>query len=457
VHPRDIPPTPSAVTALWAAYIAVLPFHRVWRLPWFDLKLQPPEIVFVGLAVASVVVCWRRRMDWRFTFADVAVPGWVAANVLALLLAKQPIDREAEIEALAAAYLAGLYAAIRITATPRLLDRFSEWFSYSAMAAAALGIAGVVAAWMGQPTRLATVVVLPYLGGVARAQALTTGPGMLSSILLMAVPLFVGSRMGHVWRRRDTAGLLLLVIGITATVSKTALCLAAALSVMWACGPAVRDIDASRRSRVRWWAASAVSLAVVVMMAIGSHVMVMRRADIANLSSAQLVGGRPFASFHWNDESWVLMPTTYTFNNEASLLAIERSWPIGLGPAGQPAFTASLQRDGQFPPSILMRTPHSTYLGAAAERGVAGAVALVALLVAAGITIQQLLAQARKPDAPFGVARSRWQVAAYAGAGTGFLIEALSTDLLNCRHYWLLLAIVVARLNAERGDGPLYR
>jgi len=67
--------------------------------------------------------------------------------------------------------------------------------------------------------------------------------------------------------------------------------------------------------------------------------------------------------------------------------------------------------------------------------------ALMALLTAAGITIHQLLT---------GPARRRWEAAAFAGIGTGFLIEALSTDLLNCRHYWLLLAVVVARSDSVR-------
>lgn len=48
-------------------------------------------------------------------------------------------------------------------------------------------------------------------------------------------------------------------------------------------------------------------------------------------------------------------------------------------------------------------------------------------------------------EAPGGL---RWEAAAYAGAGTAFLIEALSTHLLNCRHYWWLLAVMAARLGA---------
>ena len=441
MHEPDPRTASRLVRPLWAAYVAVLPFHRVWRLPWFGLKLQPPEIIFLGLAAVSIALLWRGRRPGRLALADVAVSAWVGANVVALLFASGPWAREAVIEACGAVYLAGLYAAIRITSTPRLLDRFSAWFSYSAMAAAALGIIGVVVSWIGYPTRLSTTVVLPYVGLAARAQAFTAGPGMLSSILLMAVPLFLAGRIERRWNRRDVAGLAILTLGLIATVSKTALCLTASLSVMWACGQPVGEAGSSRRSHVPLWSAVAVSLCVAMVMAVASHVMVLRDADVPSMSTLQLVGGRPIATFHWRGESWVLIPTTYTFNNEASLVAIARTWPAGVGPAGQPAFTAMLQREGRFPPSILMKTPHSTYLGTAAERGVAGVAALMALLTAAGITIHQLLT---------GPARRRWEAAAFAGIGTGFLIEALSTDLLNCRHYWLLLAVVVARSDSVR-------
>jgi hypothetical protein len=48
------------------------------------------------------------------------------------------------------------------------------------------------------------------------------------------------------------------------------------------------------------------------------------------------------------------------------------------------------------------------------------------ILVSGGMTINRLLADS---------ARLRWEAAAYAGAGAAFLIKAISTDLINCRHY----------------------
>lgn len=217
---RDTDVASAAVATLWAGYLLLLPFHRVWVLPWLGVKLQPPEIVFLGLAAAAAAMWLRGRVRWRLTVADAAAATWLAANLLAFVWSSEPRGRDALIETLSAAYLVSLYVAVRLTATPQLLDRFGEWFGHSAAAAAALGIAGSLASNAGLPNRLATVAVtLPYFGDAARAQAFTAGPQMLASILLTAVPLFVAGRMTRGWRRRDGALILLLVLGLGATVS----------------------------------------------------------------------------------------------------------------------------------------------------------------------------------------------------------------------------------------------
>ncbi len=437
-----------AVAALWAGYLLILPFHRVWVLPWLGAKLQPPEVVFLGLAIAAAAMWMRGEVHWRFTYADAAAASWLAAHLLALAWSSEARSRDGLIQTLGAAHLMSLYLAVRLTATPRLLDRFGEWFGYSAAVAAALGIAGSLAAYAGLPNPLATVALtpVPYLGHAARAQAFTAGPQMLASILLMAIPLFVAARMAQGWRRRDAALVLLLVLGLGATVSKTAMCLAAALIVMWASAGQTRQGPQSRRSRARLRVAVATCLIVTSVFALGSHVMVLRESAVTSMSMTQLVGGSPLASFRWHDEAWVVMPTTYLFNKQASLHAIGRKWPEGVGPAGQAAFTSGLQREGRFPTTIWLVTPHSTYLGTVAELGAAGLAALLLILFAGGTIINRLLADS---------ARLRWEAAAYAGVGAAFLIEAISTDLLNCRHYWFLLAVMAARLDwRARRSGP---
>jgi hypothetical protein len=429
------------VTVLWAAYLFLLPVHRVWSLPWFGTKLQPPELVLVVLAAVAVVWWWRGRVVWRPVAGDAAAGAWLLANFIAVVTLDGNLrftDSRALTEALGAVSLVGLYTAVRLTATSRLLDRAGEWIGLAAVVAAALGLAGVALAWCGVPTRLATVVMtlVPYLENAPRAQAFTAGPQMLASILLLAGPLFVGNRLSHGWRRRDTAVILLIALALVATLSKSLLCAAAAAAVMWASGRSNVADGRSREGRRRAWLAAGVCAVVVVVYTAGSHLMLVRSANVERWRVGQVVAGQPVAAFGWSGDTWLLMPTTYLHNKEASLRAIEAAWPAGVGPGQQPAFTARLQRDGLIPTSVWMTTPHSTFLGPVAELGAAGLVALGLLLLAGGLGIRRLLRSTSLP---------RWEAAAYAGAGAAFLIEAISTDLLNCRHYWWLFAIIAAR------------
>jgi len=262
-----------AVATLWALYLLALPFQRLWVLPWLGIKFQPPEVVFLGLAAATAAMWMRGRARWRFAFADTAAAAWLGANLLAFAWSGDQQGRAGLIETLSAFYVVSLYVVVRVTATPQLLDRFGQWFAFSAAVAAALGIVGSLASHAGFANRLATVVALtpvPYVGNAARAHAFTAGPQMLASILLMAIPLLIASRMQHGWRRRDRALVLLLVLGLVATLSKTALCLVAALSVMWAFAARRPQPPPSRHSRARVWVAVAIWLVVTVVFALGS-------------------------------------------------------------------------------------------------------------------------------------------------------------------------------------------
>lgn len=429
------------VAVVWAAYLFLLPVHRVWSLPWFGTKLQPPELVLLVLAAAAAVQWWRGRVVWRPAAGDAAAAAWLMANLIAVLAMDGHLrftDARALTEALGAVSLVGLYVAVRLTATSGLLERAGEWIGLAAAVAAALGLVGVVLAWCGVPTRLATVVMtlVPYVQNAPRAQAFTAGPQMLASILLLAGPLFVGNRLSRGWRRRDTVVILLIALGLMATLSKSVLAAVAAAAVMWASGRSIRADGRRSGDHRRAWLAAGVCAAVVVVYTAGSHLMLVRDADVDRWRVGQVVAGQPVAAFSWFGDTWLVMPTTYLYNKQASLRAIEAAWPAGIGPGQQPAFTARLQRDGLIPGSMWMTTPHSTYLGTVAELGAAGLAALVLLLLAGSLGIRRLRRSTSVP---------RWEAAAYAGAGAAFFIEAISTDLLNCRHYWWFFAIIAAR------------
>ena len=402
---------PRVVAGLWTACLVSLPFHRVWTLPWLGTKLQPPELMFLALAAAAAVLWWRGEVHWRFSPIDAGVTAWILANLLAIGVTwRGPYISHsvAVTEVAGSLYLAALYVVVRMTATRELLNRFASMFTWSAAIAATVGVVGVGLSWLGLTTRLATLAQtpVPYLGFASRALGLTAHPGMLASILVLAVLLHSGRVEGR-WRRRDVGVLLLLLVGLLLTVSKTMVCLVAGLAVM--VGMA-RGRRASRRMR---WAATVVWVMVALVFTIGAHVMLVRESAVGRLRSAQIVAGDPLTRVRGvAAEPWVLMPTTYLFNKHASLLAVYRTWPWGVGPGGHNVFVATLQQERTYPPMIFpdFTDPHSTYFGSAAELGTAGLMALLILLSTVSVTVVRLVRDGSMPGwtaASYGWSRRR--------------------------------------------------
>ena len=332
-------------------------------------------------------------------------------------------------------YLLFLYAVVRLTATAHRVDRFLDWYPTSVAIAALLGLLGVAAAAFGTQTPLTTpMAALPYVGKAARAQALTPGPQMLANLLLAAIPLAIARAQTRGWSPGRRALMCLLVLGLLVTFSKTVLCVVVALAIMSAV------LDRHRRF------ATLVAVAAATLFLAVTHVVVTKAVKVPALEASQVIAGTPWMSFSWAGDRWVVAPTTYVANKAASLHAIRNSWPIGLGPAQQASYAAALRGSGHYPASIRyarFMEPHSTYLGTVAELGVAGAVAGL-LLIGAGISTMRVWVRRQPSD---------WMAAAVCGIFAGVLLEASATDLMNCRHYWWLLAIVAARTCAPIRGG----
>lgn len=419
------------VTVAWAAAVFLLPIQAVSIFPWLGGRVQPPDLIIVILAISAAPSLW--RSGWPGSVALDVAAAWPLAMAASLLLSGQWRSPSATLEVVGAFYLLLLYVVVRLTATPERIDRFLDWYPTSVAIAAFLGLVGVAAAAFGTETPLTTpMAALPYVGQAARAQALTPGPQMLANLLLAAIPLTIARAQTRGWTpgRRGLAWLL--ILGLLATHSKTVLSVIVALAIMSAV-----------LRRHRRLAAVAAAAAAVTFLAV-THVVVTKDFNVPGLEASQVLAGTPWTSFSWGGDRWVVAPTTYVANKAASLQAISDSWPIGLGPAQQASYAAALRGSGDYPASIhyaRFMEPHSTYLGTAAELGGAGVVAGL-LLIAAGISTLRRWVRSHPSD---------WTVAAVCGIFAGVLLEASATDLMNCRHYWWLLAIVAAK--TARPDG----
>ena len=404
-----------------------LPVHAV---P--GLVVQPAELLALPLLAyaASRVVRDGRLVTW--TSVDVGVLSWLAGVVIAAVVffARGGVpDGDVLHDVGATAYLAVLYFGIRVVADDAIVGAAIEAFISGATVAAILGVIGFALSELGVHTPLAFAAdsVYPYLGNAARARALTATPNMLASILMLAM-LLLASGVASRWSalmRGVAFGLLSL--GFALAFSKTVVALVAGLVILWA----LRTARGSRRAALGiaiWLVASAA-------FSVFSHLAVVcDTATRPRLEEAMFISGEPLFTLDFAGRRCALHPTNYFFNKRASLIAIERSWPWGIGPGRHPAFAGQLRREGLYPVTQWLGAPHSSYSGSAAELGLAGVLGLAAFLGGLSLGIRDALR--RETTRPLAVAA--------AAAFAALLIEAIATDVMHFRHYTWLAALVGA-------------
>lgn len=382
------------------------------------------------LIALALVKIRHLRHDFVWTGVDAGVLVWLAAvgtgGALSLLRDKT-VDGVVLRDFATTLYLALLYFAIRVLPDKGLVDAAGSALVVGATLASALGAIGVVLSELriDTPLALAADSPYPYLGSAARARALTATPNMLASILMLGLLLLAAGAAPRLGSASRLAAIVL-SLGLALTFSKTAVPLAAGLAVVWM----LRCERSSALARI----AVAISwLAAATVFGVFSHVVVLcGDADRERLEQAMFIAGERWGHVDLLGRRCDLYPTNYSFNKKASLIAVERSWPWGIGPGRHPAFALGLQREGLYPKTQWLGTPHSSYTGAAAELGLLGILGLASFLGALALGIRDALR--REATRPLGV----------AGAATlaALLIEAFATDLMHFRHYTWLAALV---------------
>jgi O-antigen ligase len=336
-------------------------------------------------------------------------------------------------------YLVALYSAIRVTTDRVALERFPSIYVGAAAVATVLAAFGFALALAGVETRRAFPAgsPFPYLGSSARAQAFTPTPNMLASILMLGFFLVVFAWRGE--RRMRVLLAAVIGLGFLLTLSKAIVCLAAGLA---AAAYVARQPGSGSRFRLAA-AVVAVSLSAVLYAVTPHFIVVPASADRMEMERVMLTAGDPVGRFALAGDEYMVLRTNYYFNKRTSIVALRETWPVGVGPGRQQEFAGELQREGRYPQNLWLAAPHSTYLGVAAEAGLAGLLGLVAFLSSVTLGVRRL---GWSSAAPRGVA------AAAVGALVALGIEGINTDVMHFRHYWWLAAIIAGWASLEARD-----
>lgn len=427
----------TMASAMLGLYILALPFHRsVWKLPRLGSRVQPAELMLAVLAAFVLVRLVSGRTRFWFSPLDAPVLLWLAANIVGNLIVG--FDGRLIMETAKVAAVVLVYFSFRLLASGDFLGRLADLFLLSALITSLLAIAGSVLSLFGMRTALAVqMVTYPYLGAIGRAAAFTSTPNMLGSILMTALLLKAAQWLDEGRARKRDAAAAVCLLAFVAAVSKTILCFLLGLAVL----ALLRPNRQARPARI------AAVIAIILLAALylaGSHFVLSR--SLTPQVRANMEQGHVTRTVH-RLGPLLAIETSYMTIKRSSLRVLADRFPLGVGTRSFKALVPSLKQKGIYNRETEDFDPHCTPLGTLVELGLAGGAALLLLFLAVLYALRSL----RRTSPP----RFQPMVTAMIALFAALCLEAWVTDIMNFRHYWLLLGVLAWLLRpGSRAEKP---
>lgn len=414
--------------AFLLAYIVSTAFTDVLALPGIASKIQLSELIFIPLFGVWMFQIIRVKkflnppihsLEWAILFYI------FFAMISSLISGKQ----SSWLEVAGLIYLAVVYLIFKTS-----LNLFIHPTNFIVGAFIACGIiAGIagIAGWVLSILDFDTSLAMPpdhpypYVGPVPRATGWMVSPNMLfnliSVVILIYFPLFLENRKKKIYHY---VLLAVLFAGALLTFSKSILLLLIGILLIL--------FGNNMTSKKVKTALTVICSVLFIVFLAGTHVLVRTesREDWIYKREKSYTAARPF--LEW--KGFEFYQTNYTINKSAALRA-GLEYPLhGVGPGQFNDYVGKLKERGKYPDHFINFDPHSTYLGAFAEGG-------LPLFFIVIFIVWQIVLLVRKQK------HSEEEHNALASGVTFALLfmgmEAISMDVLNFRHLWILLAVLM--------------
>jgi hypothetical protein len=174
---------------------------------------------------------------------------------------------------------------------------------------------------------------------------------------------------------------------------------------------------------------AAVTLFIVYIL--GTHFIIIEKDQDSEPLKGDYIAGSALIE----TDNYSMYPSQYWSLKEISLEAISQSFPWGLGPGKFNDFAHELKKYDAYPTHVPYPDPHSMYLGTLAENGLLG------LIVLGGIIYFVVKYSRRILN---NQSANQYMLACLPSIFIVIGIEAIATDVMNFRHYWILLILLVS-------------
>jgi hypothetical protein len=354
---------------------------------------------------------------------DLFIFGWLASNILAGWHAG--FDSIVVTEIIKTAYLIVLYMILKWTISPKMLTRIVKTLILSSLIAALTGIMGFGLGYIGIETFLAIKRPYPYLIHVIQAQGFTPSPNMLASIIMIGIFFQTHEILNNkIFKAYNALIIIILLIGIILTFSKTISLLILGIILIWS--------SARKQQLLPFYHIfiRTVVIGYVIIYVFATHILIVsKNQNLEILREEKYIAGALVSE----TDHFEFYPTQYTQLKIISIHGIVQSFPWGLGAGKFNNFAHGLKENYSYRTHVPYPDPHSTYLGTFAELGVAGFCFLLAIFITVGNNIYKILI----------VMKQHSSLVIILGIGfTVISLEAINTDIMNFRHYWVLISII---------------
>ena len=412
---------------LAVVYLALLPI--AWPVLPGDARVTDLLIPILALLVLG-------RAEWRLptlTWLDWTVVAYLATSLPSL--AATDDYKASALELLKQAYLALVYAVFAIYFRQ---EGVATSLRLIARAAAVLSVAGLAAVALYYTTGTYSVALgipwpLPYIGRVLRLWVGTESSEMFGNYLTFALPLACGLALAAPRLTPASISSLAVTTAAMALTFSHAVGGFAAAGLLGAWSWMTRHIWAPVRS-----------LAVITVIVLIVVMNLMLVITVRKLGWAWDVDGSvPPPDYYYvmqgdnGADRWTLAvsynPMSYYLIKRIAVRTfLDHPW-TGIGVGRFHVATERAYQEGRIHRPYRAIDPHSTLLGALAERGIAGGLAVIALLATALMT-------RRAPTSRV----EAWVVPALHAAVVGLIVNSVNADIMNFRFLWVGLAALRA-------------
>ncbi|MHB8260519.1 MAG: O-antigen ligase family protein [Bacteroidia bacterium] len=408
----------TLLKGLFFTYILSFAFQALIK----NCPVQLPEYIF-GLLVLYCIAARLNFFPKKLSWADIFLLLFIVVITLDNLFIH---SKNSLIQCLIQGYLLCVFFLFRyffIVWKEAMIALVSKAFICMGILASLCGITGFLLHYVGIETGLMDVYYnFPYSGDRIRALGFTSSPGMLMELIGVA---FIFLCNDVLTKKKITVmeifAFLVLSTVAFITFSKDIVLCFLALAILIGCHSKPAFVIK-------------IAMVFIVLLCIGGYIFFTHYLVLSAKQSSELVvlsrSEYSTGKILYENNNLILVESSYLALKKASITIAKENLLTGIGSGNYADELIKLQQFGQYSPNLFIYDPHSTYFGCLAENGV---IVLISLLLMVFAWYCQLFKNVKT-------------FTSFCASPILALLlvcwfNALSCDILNYRHIWVLLGI----------------